>query len=145
MNDKLIIFDFNRTLYDPDKKRLIWGVRVILDKYFKLNIKMVLISRLENDRKDIIKKIGIEKYFSNILFVKNKNKKLFESFLDKYSARNIYVIGDYLYEEIRYGNMNKMETIWIRNGKFKEMKPQNSYDFPKYEINNISKVTTIIK
>lgn len=145
MNNELIMFDFNRTLYNPDKKELIKGAKSVLEKYFKAEIRMILISRLEKDRQGIVREMGIEKYFDEIVFVKEKNEKLFKTFLEKYNPQKVYVVGDYLYEEIRYGNMNNMKTIWIRNGKFKDVQPQSAYDKPNYTIDNISKITSIIK
>lgn len=145
MNNELIMFDFNRTLYNPDKKELIKGAKSVLEKYFKAEIRMILISRLEKDRQCIVREMGIEKYFDEIVFVKEKNEKLFKTFLEKYNPQKVYVVGDYLYEEIRYGNMNNMKTIWIRNGKFKDVQPQSAYDKPNYTIDNISKITSIIK
>jgi FMN phosphatase YigB (HAD superfamily) len=145
MKNKLIVFDFNRTLYDPDKNESIVGAVAILEKYFKSNVEMVLISRLEYGRRDFVEKMGWNKYFSDILFVKEKSEELFKSLLNKYNNHKIYVVGDYLYEEIRYGNMNDMETVWIKNGKFKNMRPRNIHDIPKHTIDNISKLASIIE
>lgn len=145
MNDKLIIFDFNRTLYDPDRGEMVEGAKLILEKYFKSKIKMVLVSRMEKARKDMVKEMDLVKYFSDILFVMEKNEKLFKSLLEKYNSKKVYVVGDYLYEEIRSGNINNMETIWIKNGKFKDMKPRDRYDVPKHIVSSISEITTIIK
>lgn len=145
MNSKLIIFDFNRTLYDPDKKEVIKGVKLVLEKCLKSKIKMVLISKLEKDRENIIKEMGLEKYFNDIMFVREKSEELFNSFLKKYNPQKAYVVGDYLYEEIRSGNMNNMETIWIRNGRFKNMKPRDEHEQPKHTVNNILEILSIIK
>ena len=137
---KIIIFDFNRTIYDPDKDKIIDGVINKLEYFYKKKYILYLISRNENSQKrlEILNIFDIKKYFKEIYFVENKTPEIFLSILEKenINPENVYVIGDYLYEEIRFGNMAGLNTIWFKNGKFKNLNFKIKEDKPDLIISN---------
>jgi len=134
-NRKIIIFDFNRTIYDPEKNNLTQDVLLILQKLFvNSENSLYLISRDENKekRQEILRKFDLEKYFQKMFFVSKKSPNLFRKIIkkEKINPDNVYIVGDYLYDEIRYGNMCGVNTIWFKSGKFKDLKPKSRYDYP---------------
>lgn len=139
---KVIIFDFNRTIYNPENKELISGAFNVLTKiHSDKNNRLYLISRNEGKEKRemILEQFGIKKYFKEIVFVDKKSVQLFKRIikLEKVEKEQVYVIGDYLHEEIRYGNRCGVNTIWFRNGKFRNMKEECREDKPNKIITNI--------
>lgn len=140
----LVIFDFNRTIYDPKNKKIIDGVYEVLKELQLQNIDLVLISKKEGDRMKIVKDNGLEKYFREILFVQNKSPELFSHIIEKYHAEKVYVIGDYIPAEIRCGNIVGAETIWYCDGRFRSYVPQNIDEKPDHIINKIVDCISII-
>lgn len=117
---KAILFDFNRTIYDPDAKRLIYGARQILELAIAKNYTLYLVSQRENGREEILNREDIGKYFTKIIFVVKKDKETFQNILDSCSLdpQKVFVIGDRLSAEIRTGNLLGCKTVWIKKGKF---------------------------
>ncbi|XLQ19693.1 MAG: HAD hydrolase-like protein [Candidatus Moraniibacteriota bacterium] len=142
---KVIIFDFNRTIYNPENKELISGAFDVLTKlYSEKNNILYLISRNEGEEKRelILEQFKIKKYFKEVLFVDKKNVQLFKRIIkeERVKTEQVYVIGDYLHEEIRYGNICGVNTIWFRNGKFRNMKEKCVEDKPNKVITNIKEI-----
>lgn len=117
---KVILFDFNRTIYDPDARRLIYGARQILELAIAKNYTLYLVSQRENGREEILNREDIGKYFEKTFFVAKKDKKTFQNILNKCSLypHEVIVVGDRLSAEIRTGNLLGCKTIWIKKGKF---------------------------
>jgi|SRR3989338_6468383 len=139
-----IIFDYNRTLFDPEKGGLYSGVYEILEKLSKKH-KLFLISYNEFGREKFMKDVGIEKFFANISLVENKDKI---SMLALTGGLNfseiIFVIGDSLRDEITVGNELGYETVWLKKGKFASEKPRNEKENPKYIINELEEIFEIL-
>lgn len=143
---KIIIFDFNRTIYDPDNDCLIPGVRFVLRILLRREFTLCLISRAGKSRKDLVKKLGISKYFSRVIIAKEKNKKDFERMvapmaIDKSSS---FVVGDRVRKEIRFGNLLGLQTIWLRSGKFTNEKPRTKNEQPTYTIRTLKEILEIV-
>lgn len=112
---KLAIIDFNRTLFDPEKRALISGAREGLMYLAEQGLTLVLVSRREGGRAALWKTLGIAGYFAETHFVEEKTKDLFEDILLRFdvSAEETYVIGDYLPDEISIGNSLGAKTIHV--------------------------------
>jgi FMN phosphatase YigB (HAD superfamily) len=145
MKEKLVIFDFNRTIYDPENGKLIKGVKWVLSRLLKAKVKMILVSKNEKDRAALFSKFGLEKYFEELFFVEDKSEEVFRKIAKKYHSSNIYVVGDYLHEEIYYGNLIGAETIWFRSGKFSDLKMRNKQDKPNYIIKELKALIPVIE
>lgn len=135
-----IIFDYNRTLFDPETDALYPGVDAVL-KNLAMKNDLFLISRNEPNRKDRFEKLGIGKYFKKILFVEKKTKEIFKSLIQ--NLEDTIIIGDRVREEISLGNQLGFITIWIKQGKFSGELPEKSKQ-PNYTINDIRELQTII-
>lgn len=140
---KAIIFDFNRTIYDPDGKRLIYGARQILELAIARNFLLFLVSQRENGREEILNREDINKYFQKVFFVMEKNREIFEFILSECSLkpREVLVVGDRLSAEIKVGKEVGCKTVWIKKGKFAmERKRGVSPDFTITDIAQLSKI-----
>ena len=60
---KIIIFDFNRTLYDPDQQCLVADARLVLQALRERGFSLCLISRAAPSRKELITELGLDQYF----------------------------------------------------------------------------------
>lgn len=136
-----IIFDYNRTIFDPDTDNLYSGV---LELFKKISIKhgLFLISRNEPSRKDRLEKLNIKKYFQKVLFVNEKSKHLFKEITG--DTKNVIVVGDSISDEIKIGNQLGFITVRLKKGKFATEIPKNKNEFAKFEITDINELETII-
>mgnify|MGYP001606459234 CR=1 FL=1 len=71
--NRIIIFDFNRTLYDPELSILLPGARFVLNILRRRGLIMYLVSRASPLRQDLISGLGISRYFKKIIITKNKS------------------------------------------------------------------------
>ena len=138
-----IIFDYNRTLFDPETEQLYSGVLQLLKDLAKKH-ELFLISRNEKGRKRSMHARGIEKFFQKKAFVRKKTKRIFQKLVGRFS-KDVIVIGDRVREEIRIGNMLGYRTIWLRRGKFSSELPLNEKEVPKHIICKIIECRKIIK
>lgn len=141
---KGMIFDFMRTLYDPETDSLVEGVYELLDTLHKKDWYIVLISRNEGQRDQLLDKYGIRKYFDEVYFVPEKTQKLFNHIVECMGQREIYVVGDRIYDEIYFGNQSGCKTIWFRSGKFYDDTPRNEQEEPWKIIEKFSDIARVI-
>jgi FMN phosphatase YigB (HAD superfamily) len=136
-----IIFDYNRTIFNPDKNEFYPGVfELISDLYNKHEL--FLISKVEPNRKEVLDNFGISNFFKRIIFTDNKSAEIFKEITGV--DNNVVVVGDRVRGEITIGNQLGYITVWIKQGKFSEEKPINKEQEPKYTIQNIIELKTII-
>lgn len=137
-----IIFDYNRTLFDPETRGLYFGAIDLLEKIYQQN-ELYIVGRNEPGRKENIKKLGLNKYFKGVYFVDEKTKDIFKELL---SADNkTVVIGDRVREEILIGNSLGCVTIWLKQGKFSSELPRVDAEKPKYVVKKLAEIESIIK
>ena len=133
-----IIFDWKRTLYDPDSKILIVGTNNVLKFLNKKLAKIILIGKGGDDMYKEVKRLKIEKYFSKIIFQEGKKDiKVFSQFVSIKNPKLTMVIGDRVQSEIEIGNKLMASTIWIKNGKFSEELPLNRIQEPTFTFNSL--------
>lgn len=144
----LVIFDFNRTIYDPTAGELIPGAQDVLVALTAAGHHLALISMKETGREDLLDKVGIRHFFKWVRFVEtDKSLEDFTAILNAAGAASssTYVVGDHLHREIRFGNMLGMKTIWFKSGKFASLKPENEHDYPWQIVTNMADVYEIIR
>jgi FMN phosphatase YigB (HAD superfamily) len=142
---KGIIFDFNRTIFNPETNKLTKGTNKILNKL--KHLKLCLISKNSCDRKKQINDLKLNKFFIDIQIIENdKEKKHFKKCLKlmKLKPNEILVIGDRIKKEILIGNQLKMITVWFKSGKFSEDIPNNKLEKPNYTITNLEEIIKLI-
>ncbi|MBP6883565.1 MAG: HAD hydrolase-like protein [Microgenomates group bacterium] len=133
-----IIFDWKRTLYDPDSQKLCEGAVELL-KYLSLQkIDLVLVGKGQpNTIQDVIR-LGLSQYFSKIFFVGTlKSKDIFSPFITN-PPLDTYVVGDRIRSEIILGKELGTTTVWIRLGKFADEVPQTPEEEPSLTFSSLS-------
>jgi FMN phosphatase YigB (HAD superfamily) len=139
-----IIFDYNRTLFDPENGGLYESVYETLEKLSKEH-KLFLFSYNEFGRDKFMKDVHIDNFFSKISLVENKDEKSMSLLIKDSSTDRTFVVGDSLRNEISIGNKLGYETIWLRKGKFAFELPRNKNEEPSYIINSLGEIFEILK
>jgi ribonucleotide monophosphatase NagD (HAD superfamily) len=133
-----IIFDWKRTLYDPEGSNLIDGAVEVLNYFSRHNIPMFLIGKGQKEMHDETIRLDVAKYFQDILFVESsKNPNDFFRFMKMNERYKTLIIGDRIKSEIKLGNSVDATTIWIRRGKFANEEPESEDEKPNYTVNNL--------
>ncbi len=141
-----VIFDLNRTLYDPDTNSLLPGVLEMLTWLRGSGAEMHLVSRKEPGREHILESHGILSFFSSVSFVEEKTREMFAELVERTGEghNSVYVIGDYLHEEIRFGNQCGAKTVWLKRGKFAGLLEETDCDKPWRTVECIAEITGMI-
>lgn len=138
---KGIIFDFNRTIYDPEKNALTEGVIELLED-LSSRFQLCLLSKTdEADRRKQISELGLDKYFKDIqVNEEEKQESHFQRCLMimNLKASEVAVIGDRVAGEIFVGNQLGMLTVWYKSGKFAARLPQNEQEIPDHTITTLT-------
>jgi FMN phosphatase YigB (HAD superfamily) len=136
-----ILFDYNRTLFDPDAGRLYDGVSEMLEA-LSVRHDLYLVSRNEPARERVFLSSSIRKFFVDFAFVGEKSEEILDSFI---RGEEAIVIGDSIRDEIRIGNRLGCTTIRLLRGKFKDEKPSSPEEQPDYEAKDMSELVAIIR
>lgn len=144
--EKIMIFDFNRTLYDPDAKSLVPKATFVLNALTRRGFTLFLVSRAERSRRSAIDNSGIGRYFNGISISNEKNKDDFMSVIGdkKIDFENSFVVGDRLSDEIKIGNALGFKTIRIKAGKFSNEVPQTADEIPTYSVDNLEEILKML-
>lgn len=145
---RIIIFDFNRTIYNPEIEKLAKDTKMVLAALVRRNFMLYLISRtgVSNSRKKLIDQLSIKRFFSRIILTGEKNLKDFRKLTRQ---KNIdfsrsFVIGDRIRQEITFGNILGLQTVWLQTGKFSNELPRNNKEQPKYTIQALKDILKIV-
>jgi FMN phosphatase YigB (HAD superfamily) len=111
---KDIIFDFYKTLYNPEDKSLYRGITTLLKKLSK-RYKLILVSTGEVNRRKKIQKLGIDKYFKEVIVCEQKTFNDYAKIIS--SPTRTLIIGDCIEEEIKIGKKIKCNTLLINSKK----------------------------
>lgn len=130
----IIIFDWKRTLYDPDNKVLTEGALSLLEFISSKNIPMVLIGKGGREMNEEVNRLGVKKYFKQVIFSEGpKDQNKFASFISE-DPRQAFFIGDRVRSELEIGKKLGATTIWVRQGKFALEEPLNKDQIPDYTV-----------
>ena len=93
---KLVICDFNKTLYDPAAKQLFSGALATLGYFQELGSKLVLLSTEAPDRAQLLEELGIAAQFDKIYFVTQKTVTSIQELIAACGVmpQNVLIIGD---------------------------------------------------
>ncbi len=144
--ERVIIFDFNRTIYDPDSDKLVAGAKFVLRTLLRRGFKLFLISRAQKSRRELINKLGLDEYFVRVVVTSDKNRGDFERFLSKKTdLSSSFIVGDRVRGEIAIGNKLNLQTVWVRSGKFADELPRSDIENPTYTVKELRDVLGIIR
>lgn len=153
----LYIFDLDDTLYDTSKRlddvtpnfcdmKLYGDAKNFLETSKDEKILVTYGKRDIQERK--IDTLNIRGYFSEIIISETSEDKLncFNNILKKrrtIGAKDIFVVGDRIDSEIKYGNMLGMTTIYLKRGKYMKLKPSDENEIPKYTIKSLEELSAL--
>lgn len=146
---KTIIFDWGRTLHDPESNSLFNGVRELLERLSK-DYALALVSLAKSDdpetRRRKIEESGIAKYFKSILVGGEDKNEMYEKVLTilNNEPKDLIVVDDRVFQGIAWGNQKGAMTVWLRNRKFADELPTQETGNPTYTINDIKELVAII-
>jgi FMN phosphatase YigB (HAD superfamily) len=118
---KLIIFDWGRTLYNPETEALFPETKEILEyllekKYILAVVALATAGQTKIDeRLKIIEKENLTKYFRSIKFAVENKDKMYEDTLQELSVlpRDTVIVDDRVRRGIRWGNNKGCTTVWV--------------------------------
>ena len=142
----LVIFDWKRTLYDPDSKVLIDGARKLLNFLKSKNLLIILIGKGGEDMNDEVKRLSVEDYFKEIVFAQGeKDPNIFAKYISKDEPKDTVLVGDRVRSELEIGNKLGAMTLWVKQGKFASEEPENKEQVPDYTVPNLSECQQLLK
>ena len=143
---KIIIFDFMRTLYDPDEKSIVRGTLELLKSLRNAGFILILISTEIGNKADPITQTGITPYFEKIILTREKSERDFKEIQTDvpHDPQASYVIGDRVRGEIKIGNLCGYQTIWVKKGKFAAQDPRTAAETPRYTVTELPQIKRIV-
>lgn len=139
---KGILFDFNRTLYDPDQGTFFAGVRTMLEGFKTQGLKQGVVSFGGAEKEKLIQDLGLDRLVDWYMAVPEKTAEVFLSFLQKFDLKpsETSVVGDLVNSEIRIGRELGMKTVWLKAGKFAGEVPEVEPDFVINQIADLGQI-----
>jgi len=159
---KLVIFDLDDTLFDTtgqlgndlsmEKLDQITPLPGAIEMLEKLKAVKVLVTRTSRGVERQEKKIdvlGIRKFFDKIIMTADDDSKrgAFEIIINSANLplKDIFVVGNRIDAEVRYGKELGLKTILIKRGKYENLKPKDDYEKPDYTITDLRELFEIIR
>lgn len=140
----VIIFDWKRTLYDPDKKTLMDGAVNLLSSLKKKNISLILIGKGGEDMYSEVQRLDVKKFFSKIVFEEGpKDASIYKQYISENPKETVFV-GDRVQSELAVGNKLGCVTIWLKQGKFAEEGPIDDSQKPAYVVTTIEELEKLL-
>lgn len=146
-SDFAVIFDFNRTIYDPETRGLVPGARELLLELQRNSVPLYLVSKADESRPQLLEELALKDFFKEAFFVERKDPALFFEILRHADVhpKQMYVVGDHLHKEIRCGNQCGMRTIWLKRGKFSDLTPEMEADSPWRTVEEMTEVLGLLE
>jgi len=158
----LIIFDLDDTLYDCtggvirnsdgtydlSKIQTFSGVKKLLTESGDKNIKTVLVSMGDPTFQDQkLKILNIKDSFDEIIICTTDldKKSCFQKAMEKFpEEKEVFVIGNRIDSEIRYGNELGLKTILLNHGKYKNLKARDNYEVPDNVFSTFNEIVNYL-
>jgi FMN phosphatase YigB (HAD superfamily) len=143
---KTVIFDWKRTLYNPEEKSLIDGSLDILSFLKDKGISLAVVGKGDTDMYEEVDRLGVKDYFSHVAFREGtKDSDLFKEVVDLAGPSETIFIGDRVRSELEVGNQLGCRTIWVKQGKFADETPENSHQEPTYTVASLTEAKHLIE
>lgn len=143
-NNIALIFDFNRTIYNPDADMLTDGALSLLETLRSKEVPLFLIAKGGEERKALINKLQLEDFFEHMIVQEEKAQESFEICRALLPEAHMFAVGDRIREEITYANACGITTIWFKNGKFSSEEPEHPHEKPKHTIHTLNELLGIL-
>ena len=132
-----LLIDWNRTLYNPEKKTLYQDTIPFLQTVQDI-CTVYIISAGEIPDAYEQKKI-ILPYTKNFI-IEKKTKKLFSEIVKNAPKNTVIVVGDSITQEIRIANELGFTSFRILRGKYKNDTPTNKNEIPTYTTRSLKEM-----
>ncbi len=141
-----VIFDFNRTLFDPTIYALYQGVTPMLEE-LQRDRPLILFSRKSWDRKALLDQLGISDYFADAHFVEKKTPENLRHILDSHNLdpKECVIVGDMLSDEICVGGELGMKTVWFQQSRFGAIADGTPPCLPQYTVHSIAELRELLR
>lgn len=136
----MIIFDWKRTLYDPEAKNLIQGAQDVLNFIKTRGIDAVIIGKGGEEMYAEVDRLGVTHYFVDIIFDEEKDEEQFIPFVAMAEAQNTHVVGDRVKAEIAIGNRLGATTVWVKQGPFATEEPEKDDEKPTHIVSSLQEL-----
>jgi FMN phosphatase YigB (HAD superfamily) len=142
--NNVIIFDFNRTLFEPDSGQLAADAEEVLQDARDKGYTLVLLAKAKPSRDKVLASLGIGDYFAETHLVEAKRLHMLRGIAERHNAdlAQSFVVGDRALGEVQLGYKAGWRTIWLQAGKFASELPSGYA--PDHTITTLSQVTSII-
>lgn len=142
---KAIVFDFGRTIYDPDSDRLVPGALELLNQAHAQGYICLLLTKAGPGRLEQLKALGLTDLFDDIVITTQKSVAVFQEFANRFGidTSRSFVIGDRAQNELAFGAEAGWPTIWFRSGKFRDEMPLPAYP-PTLTVTTLAEATALI-
>jgi FMN phosphatase YigB (HAD superfamily) len=70
----------------------------------------------------------------------------FKKILEKHQVKNpkeVFVVGDRIDSEIKYGNRLGMTTVYLNRGKYSAIKPRDENEIPNFKIQSLEELAAL--
>lgn len=144
-----IIFDYGRTIYDPETGQLFPGTTNVFDELIARKIRLGLVTIAETtteERYADLVRLGIENFFGAVQIFGRREEKDFTKVLEqlKTEAARTMVVGDNLRKEITLGNRIGAYTVWTKQRLFGLYTPKNQLETPRAVIDTIQELVPLV-
>ena len=140
-----IIFDWKRTLYNPDKRILIRESLALLRFVEGKNISVFLVGKGGEGMDREVKRSKVGKFFLKIRFRKGeKDETWFKDLMTKNPQETLFV-GDRVRSELVVGNKLGATTIWVKQGKFASEEPETQKRKPDYIVRSLKECQVLLE
>lgn len=144
MNSKLIVCDWNRTLFDPEEGILYPDALDFLDALTAHGCTVVIVSVREDNTPAQHAKEAVRPHVQVFLEGTEKTPELFRRLQKEYAAEECWAVGDRIQSEIAAAKQAGWRTIRVRRGKFADQVPQNEWEQAEFEVKNFTEALSLL-
>ena len=142
---KAIIFDYYRTLYDPEEG-ISMATRNLMRELKEQGIILALITRNESAKKNIFSNSSHD-FFSFVKTVEDdKKEEDFREVMKQINMKDeeILVVGDRIKKEITLGNKIGLKTVWLKKGLYATELPETKAEEPWKIIEDLQEIKQVL-
>jgi len=148
---KLVIFDWGRTLYDPETKVLFPETKEVLEHLKSEGFMLAIVALATAGQEKILERLGIiqdeqlAQYFVSIKFDTENKGAMYEDTIREHKVEfgDVTIVDDRVIRGIAWGNKHGCTTVWVQNGKFAQELPSKETGEPTYIIKTIGEIKNV--